>query len=58
MTQKALACPLCRSAVPTQPFKTWQFGSYKVRRYRCKKCDAKFNLYQRPGKSYTIPKPK
>ena len=56
MAQKTLNCPLCGTLVSTLPFKTWRFATYKVGRYQCKKCGAKFNLYQGPKSSYTIPK--
>jgi transposase-like protein len=58
MAQNALVCPFCGSSVSTPPFKMWQFGSYKVGRYKCKKCEAKFNFYRGPKASYTIPKGK
>ena len=58
MAQKVLNCPLCGGTVTTAPFNTWRYAGYKVGRYQCKKCEAKFNLYQGPKKSFTIPKGK
>ena len=58
MAQKVLNCPLCGGTVSTPPFKTWQFRKYKVGRHQCKRCKAKFNLYQGPKGTYTIPKRK
>ena len=56
MAQKILSCPLCGSTVSTPPFKTWQYAAYKVGRYQCKHCGAKFNLYLGSKSMYTIPK--
>jgi transcriptional regulator NrdR family protein len=49
-----LQCPKCSRAVSAKPLKAWSFGQYDVKRYQCDSCKSKFNLYQRPGKSYTI----
>jgi transposase-like protein len=38
------------------PFKSWKFGKYNVKRYECSSCKSKFNLYQSPERTYTIPK--
>jgi len=51
-------CPVCNSTVTTDPLKSWKFGKYEVNRYKCQKCGSKFNLYQSPTNSYTIPKSK
>lgn len=58
MAPKGLKCPLCGTAISAPPFKAWTFGKYGVGRYECKKCKAKFNLYQGPKGTYTIPKGK
>jgi len=53
-----LVCPVCGKSVSTDPFKSWKFGRYGVKRYECQSCKSKFNLYQSPKRSYTIPKAK
>ena len=53
-----LFCPLCSKPVSTSPFKSWEFGKYKVGRYECPNCRSKFNFYEGPKASYTIPKAK
>jgi hypothetical protein len=53
-----LVCPVCNMAVSTSPFKSWKFGNYEVKRYECQSCKSKFNLYQSPTRTYTIPKAK
>jgi hypothetical protein len=53
-----LQCPACNKEVSGNPFKTWHFRGYEVKRYECLQCKAKFNLYQGAGKTFTIPKGK
>ena len=53
-----LVCPVCNNVVSTNPFKSWRFGNYDVKRYECQSCKSKFNSYQSPGRTYTIPKSK
>ena len=53
-----LSCPLCSTPLSTSPFKSWAFGSYKVTRYECLSCRSKFNRYDGPKGSFTIPKAK
>ena len=53
-----LECPKCSSAVSTEPIKAWKYQSFDVKRYECKHCKSKFNLYQSPKATYTIPKRK
>jgi len=57
MTSK-LVCPVCSKSVSVSPFKSWKFGRYEVKRYECQNCKSKFNLYESPKRTYTIPKPK
>jgi transposase-like protein len=51
-----LECPKCSRAVRSKHFKAWKFGPYSVKRYECEHCKLKFNLYQGPKGTYTIPK--
>lgn len=53
-----LLCPVCNSDVTSSPLKSWKFKGYEVKRYECQSCKSKFNLYQSPKQTYTIPKPK
>lgn len=53
-----LLCPICNKNVSESPFKSWKFKSYDVKRYECPKCKSKFNVYQSPERTYTIPKAK
>lgn len=53
-----LECPACGKSVSVAPFKSWKFGKYEVKRYECGKCKSKFNLYESPTRTYTIPKTK
>ena len=50
-----LVCPLCDKEVTKSPFKTWKFRGYDVKRYECQNCKSKFNVYQSPKKTFTIP---
>ena len=51
-----LSCPKCHGDVQSKAFKSWRFGKYDVGRHECEHCKAKFNLYQGPKSTYTIPK--
>jgi len=53
-----LLCPVCNNSVLVNPSKSWKFKGYDVKRYECQNCKAKFNLYQGPKGTYTIPKSK
>ena len=53
-----LLCPVCNGDVPSSPLKSWKFKDYEVKRYECQSCNSKFNFYQSPKQTYTIPKPK
>jgi uncharacterized protein YlaI len=53
-----ISCPVCSKSVSTNPFKSWKFRNYEVKRYECPNCKSKFNFYQSPTRSYTIPKAK
>lgn len=53
-----LQCPMCDKVVSVNPFKSWRFGGYDVKRYECPNCKTKFNLYQGAGVTFTIPKSK
>ena len=53
-----LLCPICSADAPANPMKSWEYGSFQVKRYECPKCRSKFNVYQSPKRTYTIPKPK
>lgn len=51
-------CPVCGQKFSSEPLKTWKFRFYKVNRFECKKCKAKFNIYEGPKSKFTIPKAK
>jgi transposase-like protein len=53
-----LVCPVCNQDVSTNPFKSWKFDKFEVKRYECQNCKSKFNLYRSPTRTYTIPKSK
>ncbi len=53
-----LLCPVCNSDVTSSPLKAWKFRVYEVKRYECQNCKSKFNFYQNPKRTFTIPKPK
>ena len=53
-----IVCPLCHHPVSSGASNSWKFGSYKVRRFLCPNCKKRFNLYEGPKGSYTIPKSK
>jgi len=50
-----LTCPACNEVVTAIPFKSWRFGRYDVTRYECQNCKSKFNFYQSPKRTFTIP---
>ena len=49
-------CPMCGAEFESEPLKTWRFGIYEVRRYKCPSCGGKFNLYWSEKTVFTIPK--
>lgn len=51
-----LLCPVCKMDVSENPFKSWKYKNFEVKRYECRKCKSKFNVYQSPNRTYTIPK--
>ena len=51
-------CPVCGQEFKSKPLKTWRFRFYKVSRFKCDKCEAKFNIYEGPKSKFTIPKAK
>ncbi len=53
-----LLCPVCNRNVSVNPFKSWKFRDYEVKRYECQNCKSKFNVYESSKRTYTIPKPK
>lgn len=52
---KRANCPFCKYEVTTKPIKTWKFRIYDVSRYECEHCKKRFNLYESPNQTYTIP---
>jgi hypothetical protein len=38
-------CPVCGGEFQAEPFKTWRFRFYQVKRLQCPKCGGIFNLY-------------
>jgi len=53
-----LLCLVCNHEVTTSPLREWKYRAYDVKRYQCQNCKSKFNLYESPKRTYTIPKPK
>lgn len=51
-----MKCPTCGLENSNEPFKSWQFGTYLVKRVKCSECGENFNIYVGEGKSFTIPK--
>jgi len=51
-------CPSCGRMFSGKPMKAWKFRFYKVKRYECAGCKAKFNIYESPHSKFTIPKKK
>ncbi|MEM3028377.1 MAG: hypothetical protein QW220_06600 [Candidatus Bathyarchaeia archaeon] len=49
-------CPICGGEFKSEPFKTWKFRFYTLKRYQCNLCNAKFNLYESDKSVFTIPK--
>jgi transposase-like protein len=45
---ESVKCPVCGQEFRGEPFKTWKFRFYKVSRFECKGCKAKFNIYEGP----------
>ncbi len=57
MTSK-IGCPKCGQAVSGRALNAWSYAGYKVERYQCRKCSAKFNVYRGAKRTFTIPKGK
>lgn len=53
-----LKCPICGHEFRGEPFKTWKYGIYKVKRFSCPNCAKKFNVYENPKTFFTIPRKK
>lgn len=53
-----IRCPVCDREFKGEPLKTWKYGIYKVKRFECSSCRAKFNLYENPKTLFTIPRSK
>ena len=51
-----IKCPKCRRETSGQPINNWKYRSYDVKRYQCEHCKTKYNFYNSPKSSYTIPK--
>lgn len=50
-------CPLCGSEVKTSHIKSWNYGNFEVKRYKCSECGSAFNFYVGKGITFTVPKP-
>ncbi len=55
---ESVKCPVCGHSFAGKPTKTWKFRFYDVRRYECESCKGKFNVYESPKSTFTIPKAK
>ena len=55
---ESVRCPSCGYEFTSKPLRAWSFSRYKVKRYKCKKCAQKFNLYESSKGKFTIPKMK
>jgi transposase-like protein len=53
-----LKCPMCGHEFKSEPFKTWKYALYEVKRFECPHCLKKFNVYENPKTVFTIPKGK
>jgi len=53
-----IKCPICGGEFQGEPIKTWKFNIYTVKRYVCKLCGGKFNIYESKKTTFTIPKAK
>lgn len=51
-------CPICGKEFEAEPLKSWKFGFYDVKRYKCEACNRGFNLYISEKATFTIPKAK
>lgn len=52
-----LKCPICKQVDKSQIYKSWVFGQYEVKRYKCANCEQFYNIYFVEGRvKYTIPK--
>ena len=49
-------CPVCRNKMKTGDIKSWKYGDYEVKRYRCSECESAFNFYTGKGITFTVPK--
>jgi transposase-like protein len=47
-------CPVCSGEFQAEPFKTWRFRFYQVKRYRCTLCGSKFNVYESEKSRFVI----
>ena len=55
---KNVRCPLCGRDFTDEPLKNWKFNFYDVKRFQCAYCEEKFNVYESPKSTFTIPKAK
>ena len=55
---ESVKCPVCGHSPPCKPIKTWKFRFYNVGRYECDHCKTRFNVYESPKSTFTIPKAK
>lgn len=50
-------CPVCGKKVRTDYLKSWKYGEFEVKRYRCSECESAFNFYTGKGITFYVPKP-
>lgn len=55
---ESIACPTCGAPVRGRPLNSWRYYIYSVRRYQCPRCGKKYNVYNSPKLTYTIPRSK
>jgi hypothetical protein len=53
---KSVKCPACGRELSSKPLKSWKFRFYDVKRCECQHCKTKFNAYNSPESTFTIPK--
>ncbi|MBS7638865.1 hypothetical protein KEJ42_00100 [Candidatus Bathyarchaeota archaeon] len=52
----SVRCPVCGGEIRGRLLREWVFRFYRVRRFECERCGAKFNFYEGPKSKFTIPK--
>lgn len=51
-----MECPICDEQNDEPPHKSWKFNFYQVSRFKCIGCSNFYNVYDKNGSTFTIPK--